>query len=251
MNSGDIAGAIDATLTAINHATSVEETETLSTYLETLMSKLAGEITIEASEHQTDQHTYDRASKSKSDRTVSELELSLEIERLKYRVLEQEHALKFQEMRLGGGQNQIDYAAIGRNTIDYKPESRSTQTSIKPIESGTPTHDEESLNDESFGQIEIEESSPEQVDDSTGESLLDDSDESNTNDVSAPENTTESLDEVDEAVLSLNATEKDASDNESLTSDEADVVAEISPEPEPITLPSLYNPPPKPPVDLS
>jgi hypothetical protein len=138
---GDVPGAIDATLNAIDAASSVEETDAMTTYLESLMNKLAGGHSDEEFMVRDNQPSGSDSSNAYRDRTVSELEMKLEIEKLKYRgellcllsvmlccissfcffltaVLEQEHALKYQEMRLGGGHNPADFGAI-RQAIDY------------------------------------------------------------------------------------------------------------------------------------
>jgi hypothetical protein len=244
-------GAIDATLTAINHATSVEEIEVLTTYLETLMGQLAGENSNKSPKQYAEHRSHDDAKETKRDRTVTELELSLEIERLKYRVLEQEHALKYQEMRLGGGgQTEIGYTASGR-TIDYSPEKVNIQTvSGKPI-AGRSSHKDQS-SDEKEAEEFIE-----QVDTNADESQPVDADDTNMNDVddiesdSTPQNTNE---HSEKAETTLNADDEVSSvvsetslDNETDAEDESTVELE----PEPITLPNLFDPPHAPPVELS
>ncbi|KAL7544627.1 hypothetical protein ACHAWF_008003 [Thalassiosira exigua] len=96
-SAGDTPGAVDAALKAINAATSDEETETSTSYLEMLMDKISGE-------DNTNKFTAEKGMLEKPEKTSSyveskdfaltELQLKLELERLRYKMLEQ-------EMRLG------------------------------------------------------------------------------------------------------------------------------------------------------
>jgi len=97
-SSGDITGAVDAALKAINAATSEEETETSTSYLESLMEKMAGEGSDETMEVISQEHSLENQKDistfvESKDFALSELTLKLELERLKYKVLEQEMML--------------------------------------------------------------------------------------------------------------------------------------------------------------
>jgi len=91
---GDLSGAVDASLKAIDVATSEEERESSTTYLESLMEKLAGKNLIEGEVlgiiHEEIQEISDKKS---IHRDIAFLEMKLEVERLKYKVLEQEMRL--------------------------------------------------------------------------------------------------------------------------------------------------------------
>ena len=91
---GDLSGAVDASLKAIDVATSEEERESSTTYLESLMEKLAGKKLIEGEVlgiiHEEIQEISDKKS---IHRDIAFLEMKLEVERLKYKVLEQEMRL--------------------------------------------------------------------------------------------------------------------------------------------------------------
>lgn len=211
------------------------------------MGQLAGENSNESPKQYAERQTRDDS--TKRDRTVNELELSLEIERLKYRVLEQEHALKYQEMRLGGcGQNENDYSAAGR-AIDYSPEKVSIQPG-KPI-AGRPNHQDRPGDERDAEGFIV------QVDTNTDESQPGDADETNINsfdDVAfdtTPQTTTKYSEEA-ETILSANdevssAVGETSSNNETVDEGES----KVEPESEPITLPNLFDPPHKPPVELS
>lgn len=79
---GDLSGAVDASLKAIDVASSEEERESSTTYLESLMEKLAGKKVIQEKSNKKSIHS-----------DIAFLEMKLEVERLKYKVLEQEMRL--------------------------------------------------------------------------------------------------------------------------------------------------------------
>jgi len=134
VSSGDIAGGVDAALKAINASNSDEETESSTLYLETLMEKL--------SEEGVRQETIPPISKEqampeKKDFSVSELQMKLELERLRYKVLEQD--MKIQTMRLGSHQQilpqydnrAIEYQQNSDNHMDNTPSQRQAFGIIK------------------------------------------------------------------------------------------------------------------------
>lgn len=91
---GDLSGAVDASLKAIDVATSEEERESSTTYLESLMEKLAGKNLIEGEVLGIILEEIQEISDKKSiHRDIAFLEMKLEVERLKYKVLEQEMRL--------------------------------------------------------------------------------------------------------------------------------------------------------------
>ena len=88
-------GAVDAALEAVGLAKSEEESETSTAYLEQLMEKLADGSMKEAPEILPKETLVEAPDKRTAfvesrDHEVSELNLKLEIEKLKYKVLEQE-----------------------------------------------------------------------------------------------------------------------------------------------------------------
>ena len=91
---GDLSGAVDASLKAIDVATSEEERESSTTYLESLMEKLAGKNLIEGEVLGIiDEEIQEISDKKSIHRDIAFLEMKLEVERLKYKVLEQEMRL--------------------------------------------------------------------------------------------------------------------------------------------------------------
>jgi hypothetical protein len=91
---GDLSGAVDASLKAIDVATSEEERESSTTYLESLMEKLAGKNLIEGEVLGISHEEIHKIPDKKSiHRDIAFLEMKLEVERLKYKVLEQEMRL--------------------------------------------------------------------------------------------------------------------------------------------------------------
>jgi hypothetical protein len=93
-SAGDLSGAVDASLKAIGAATSGEEIESSTSYLESLMEKMAGEKSQEKMHLVVHQDAPETSEEPSANRDLSLLEMKLELERLKYKVLEQ-------EMRLG------------------------------------------------------------------------------------------------------------------------------------------------------
>jgi len=134
VSSGDIAGGVDAVLKAINVAKSDEETEASTLYLETLMEKL--------SEEDVRQETIppvrkEHSTPGKKDFSIIELEMKLELERLRYKVLEQD--MKMQSMRLGShhqtlpqyDNRAIEYQQNIDNHMDNTPSQRQAFGIIK------------------------------------------------------------------------------------------------------------------------
>jgi len=93
-SAGDLSGAVDASLKAIGAATSGEEIESSTSYLENLMEKMAGEKGQEKMHLVVHEDAPETSEELSANRDLSLLEMKLELERLKYKVLEQ-------EMRLG------------------------------------------------------------------------------------------------------------------------------------------------------
>jgi len=134
VSSGDITGGVDAVLLAISSAKSEEETETSTLYLETLMEKLSEEgVRQETIPPVPKEH----ATPEKKDFSIIELEMKLELERLRYKVLEQD--MKMQSMRLGSHQQvlpqydnrAIEYQQNIDNHMDNTPSQRQAFGIIK------------------------------------------------------------------------------------------------------------------------
>ena len=271
-SAGDSAGAVDATVKAISAANTDEESETSSAYLEKLMEKMSeDEDTVQVVE---EEHALEKAQQPPSfvgskDFALTELQLKLELERLKYKVLEQ-------EMKLAGRlQHPSQYANEKMRVIDYQQDEDDTdhdpprrrksdvseeniairkplkhETIVDDTEQATPVEEveesteatlkeetEESENQESGdNQISIESESvgaSNETESSTEAITTDATDgvESNQNEASPEENES-----------SINATEM-ASEEEPVveeTAIEEPVVEE--PAVEVIELPSLYEP---------
>ena len=122
-SAGDSAGAVDATVKAISAANTDEESETSSAYLEKLMEKMSeDEDTVQVVE---EEHALEKAQQPPSfvgskDFALTELQLKLELERLKYKVLEQ-------EMKLAGRlQHPSQYANEKMRVIDFQQEEDDT-----------------------------------------------------------------------------------------------------------------------------
>ena len=93
-SAGDLSGAVDASLKSIGAATSGEDLETSTSYLESLMEKMAGENSEEKMHRVIREDAPETSEEPSANRDFSLLEMKLELERLKYKVLEQ-------EMRMG------------------------------------------------------------------------------------------------------------------------------------------------------
>lgn len=92
-SAGDSSGAVDAALKAISAATSDQETESSTSYLESLMEDLAvyDEGTVNfIPEEDSLENTEMKTSVESNDISLNELQLKLDIERLKNKVLQQE-----------------------------------------------------------------------------------------------------------------------------------------------------------------
>lgn len=97
-STGDFSGAVDASLKAIGAATSGEEMESSTAYLESLMEKMAGESSEDIMHIIHKENAPEMSDEASTNKDFSLLEMKLELERLKYKVLEQ-------EIRLGCQQN--------------------------------------------------------------------------------------------------------------------------------------------------
>lgn len=271
-SAGDSAGAVDATVKAISAANTDEESEISSAYLEKLMEKMSeDEDTVQVVE---EEHALEKAQQPPSfvgskDFALTELQLKLELERLRYKVLEQ-------EMKLAGRlQHPSQYANEKMRVIDYQQDEDDTdhdpprrrksdvseeniairkplkhETMVDDTEQATPVDEveesteatlkeetEESENQESGdNQISIESESvgaSNETESSTEAIPTDATDgvESNQNEASPEENES-----------SINATEM-ASEEEPVVEETA-IVEPVVEEPavEVIELPSLYEP---------
>lgn len=115
----DISGAVDAALRAVDAANSADEVDTSTTYLDKLMEKIAGKdneqpiyiFKEDQSSRKVDEST---TFVKRKELSFLELEIKLELERLRYKVLQQ-------EMRLGYQSNSAQSVDNFR-AIDYKQE---------------------------------------------------------------------------------------------------------------------------------
>lgn len=278
---GDISGAIDASLKAISLATSDEETESLTSYLESLMETLsqkdnaakfvANDMALTSLESTArDTSTF----ATNKDYALSELEMKLEIEKLRYRLLEQEHAI---EVGWGRRRSDIssDYATCA-GAIDYQRDSKESHINYEKqsfnaeeVADGIDDNDDGSISDSDLAaattltgvQANVDEaahtpigathdansatasddeqgkSSTEVIDLSEVESTPDSDDESTDNDDSSRsglKGTTTS--DLDDAPNNLLQNQTDLDDSADTVAAEPIVVQE------PIVLPELYNP---------
>ncbi len=95
-STGDLSGAVDASLKAIGAATSGEEMESSTSYLESLMDTMAKQNSEERVLLHEESAT-ETLDETPTSRDFSLLEMKLELERLKYKVLEQEMRLGYQK----------------------------------------------------------------------------------------------------------------------------------------------------------
>jgi len=135
VSAGDFSGAVDAALKAISTAKSEEETEISTSYLETLMDRIADEdsgvvravaddlstrhdVRKESSAAEEDQlkHRH-RLLIGEGDLSITEMQFKLELERLKYKVLEQE--MRFAQQQVWNHPRN-EFNAENVKAIDYK-----------------------------------------------------------------------------------------------------------------------------------
>ncbi|KAL3807720.1 hypothetical protein ACHAXA_008293 [Cyclostephanos tholiformis] len=94
-STGDFLGAVDASLKAISASTSDEEMESSTSYLESLIETMAKQNSEEIGlVHE--ESTPKASGETPTNRDYSLLEMKLELERLKYKVLDQEMRLRYQ-----------------------------------------------------------------------------------------------------------------------------------------------------------
>jgi hypothetical protein len=124
-SAGDSSGAVDASLKAIGAATSVEEIESSTSYLESLMEKIAGENSEEAIHRIVREDAPETSEEASAKRDFSLLEMKLDLERLKYKVLEQ-------EMRLGCQQHSPNPAEDVVRVIGYQKQEGTIAMSDAP-----------------------------------------------------------------------------------------------------------------------
>jgi hypothetical protein len=125
----DISGAVDATLRAVNAANSADEVDTSTTYLDNLMEKMAGrgrEQNIHIIKEDLSSKTSEESASfvEKKDLSFLELEMKLELERLRYKVLQQ-------EMRLGY-QSDSEQSLKNFRAIDYQQELNNAAPDTTP-----------------------------------------------------------------------------------------------------------------------
>ena len=97
VSAGDYAGAVDAALKAVSTASTNEEIDTSTSYLDSLMNQITDEESDAAQTDMKSAKDYAQARLGEEDLSVTELKLKLELEKLKYKVLEQEMRLAQQQ----------------------------------------------------------------------------------------------------------------------------------------------------------
>lgn len=115
-STGDISGAVDAALRAVSAANSGDELDTSTSYLDTLMMRLSGQkIQVVRDDQSSGKSDESTTFVEKKDLSFLELEMKLELERLRYKVLEQ-------EMRLGSQSSNSPPNPDHFRAIDYQQE---------------------------------------------------------------------------------------------------------------------------------
>lgn len=143
VSAGDYSGAVDAALKAISAAKSEEETDTATSYLETLMDRIADEesgvveaitddsathhaVQVESSLAEDPMEQRHSALMGEGDLSTRELQFKIELERLKYKVLEQEMRLAQQQVWNHPRHefNQKEFNEENVKALDYKQSTK-------------------------------------------------------------------------------------------------------------------------------
>ena len=153
VSAGDFSGAVDSALKAISAANTEEETEMSTTYLETLMDLIADEesgVVRAVADDLSARHAVEKEISPAEDQlkqrhtsligereiSISELQLKLELERLKYKVLEQE--MRFAQQQVWN-YPQNGFNAENVKVIEYKQTANHVRDEIRP----SPSYQEE------------------------------------------------------------------------------------------------------------
>jgi len=265
-SAGDTAGAVNAALDAVEAAKTEEEAESSTSYLEQLMEKLVDNGGNAPFESEIEDKPVENTEKQSSfvetrDHQVSELHLKLEIEKLKYKILEQ-------EMRWGI-QSAPTYSHNTR-TIDYPQHddsmehtSFSTKRQPKRVEfeeDGVQKNidnikDDDSVKpDTSLQQKPIEynqEEVSEILDTEQVESVSESSDEGTDSKIDLVDKSRD-MDQLDGETEEVTQTLEEAVTPDDNDEQDANltIVEEATPVVDPIVLPSLYSTPHKQPPDI-
>jgi len=147
VSAGDFSGAVDAALKAISAAKSEEEAEISTSYLETLMDRIADEesgVVRAVAEDLSTRHDVRKEGSTVSedqlkqrhtsligegDLSITELQFKLELERLKYKVLEQE--MRFAQHQVWNHPRN-EFNAKNVKAIDYKQNVNHVRDEIRP-----------------------------------------------------------------------------------------------------------------------
>lgn len=255
-STGDISGAVDAALRAVSAANSGDELDTSTSYLDKLMAKMAGE----GSEQKVHVFQEDQSS-GKSDESTTfvekkdlsflELEMKLELERLRYKVLEQEMRLGYRSSNSPPNLDHfraIDYQQERNAASDIPPKRVSevidesvvtSQTAIKIADYNTTVD------------VIPEEASP--LDDAHADKIeelnhdLDGSDANLEDDAESAENQPASADHI----ASANSGIIEITQNTSVSDDQITVASEDDADSVAIELPPLFSPVLKSPTPIS
>ncbi len=246
-------------------ANTEEEAESSTTYLEQLMEKLVGNGENAPVESKIENKAVESIEKESSfvetrDHEVSELHLKLEIEKLKYKILEQ-------EMRFGA-RSEPTYSenrrAIDYHRLDDSVQQESYSTRRRPKRAELEEEEFQTITDDSLDDVSGKSDTPVQrnpFEDDHGVSDIVDSEQVESGNERSDEETDLNKVLVDEssgmAQVEGEAEEVTQTLVEVVSPDENDeqnanltIIEEVSPVVDPIVLPSLYNPPHKPPADI-
>jgi len=220
VSAGDFSGAVDAALKAIGAAKTDEETDTSSSYLETLMGRIADEesgVVRAVADDSTTHHHVQMESSLAEDQlkqrhasligegelSTTELQLKLELERLKYKVLEQE--MRFAQQQVWNHPRH-EFNSENVKALDYKRNVNHVREELRPSPSyqeEVGTHNDAVMDDEHEQEVISQDS-----DDTNPMQNITSAEEKNDSDPVSIIETTEDVDTSDlDAASVINATD--------------------------------------------
>jgi len=241
VSAGDFAGAVDAALKAISAAKTEEETDTSSSYLETLMGQIADEesgVVRAVADDSTTHHAVQMESSLAEDQlkqrhtsligerelSTTELQLKLELERLKYKVLEQE--MRFAQQQVWNHPRH-EFNSENVKALDYKQNVNHVREELRP----SPSYQDEvaSQNDAVLDDEHEQEVLPQDSDDTKPMQNITSAEEENDSDPVSIIETTEDVDtsDLNDAGV-INATDDENQSQEEEQQPEVEVEVEVT-----------------------
>ncbi|KAK1745343.1 hypothetical protein QTG54_004634 [Skeletonema marinoi] len=241
VSAGDFSGAVDAALKAIGAAKTDEETDTSSSYLETLMGRIADEesgVVRAVADDSTTHHHVQMESSLAEDQlkqrhaslvgdgelSTTELQLKLELERLKYKVLEQE--MRFAQQQVWNHPRH-EYNSENVKALDYKQNVNHVREELRP----SPSYQEvvETHNDAVVDDEHEQEVVPQDSDDTNPMQNITSAEEENDSDPVSIIETTEDVDTSDlNDASGRNATDDENQSQEKEQQPEVEVEVEVT-----------------------